>query len=103
MTNRGRWAQLKYTYYDFTGIYAFKGEKDMAYQNLRIFNQRMRMPLWVVTQIKKDPLFNSIRDETAFQQIVRDVEAKYEAVHERIRQWLEENDVVVFDSYSVRL
>jgi len=27
-------------------------------------------------------------------QIVRDVEAKYQAEHERVRQWLEENDML---------
>jgi molybdopterin converting factor small subunit len=36
----------------------------------------------------------NIRDEPEFQQIVRDVEAKYEAEHERVRQWLEENDML---------
>ena len=40
--------------------------------------------------IKNDPLFNSIRNEPEFQQIVRDVEAKYQAEHERVRKWLEE-------------
>jgi len=32
-----------------------------------------------------------------FQQIVRDVEAKYQAEHERVRQWLEENVVIRLD------
>jgi hypothetical protein len=50
------------------------------------------MPTWLVTQIKNDPFFESIRDEPEFQQIVRDVEAKHQAEHERVRQWLEEND-----------
>ena len=40
--------------------------------------------------IKRDPLFNSIRNEPEFQQIARDVEAKYQAEHERVRKWLEE-------------
>jgi len=39
-------------------------------------------------------LFDSIRDEPEFQQIVRDLEAKYQAKHERVRQWLEENDML---------
>lgn len=33
-----------------------------------------------------------MRDEPEFQQIVRDIEAKSQAEHERVRQWLEEND-----------
>jgi hypothetical protein len=40
--------------------------------------------------MKTDPLFNSIRNEPEFQQIVRYVEAKYQAEHERVRKWLEE-------------
>jgi len=44
----------------------------------------------MVTLIKYDPLFDNIRNETDFQQIVRDVEAKYQAEHERISKWLEE-------------
>jgi hypothetical protein len=48
----------------------------------------------MVRYIRNDPLFDSIRDEPDFQQIVRDVGAKYLAEHERVRQWLEENDML---------
>jgi len=88
---RGWWGYHFYNYYDLAGIYAFRGEKDKAYENLRIFNQNETEPFWMVTLIKDDPLFNSIRDESEFQQIVRDVEVKYQAEHERVRKWLEEN------------
>jgi TolB-like protein/lipoprotein NlpI len=83
-------AQTLYPYYDLAGVYAFRGDKIKSYENLRIFNQRKTESLWMVTLIKTDPLFNSMRDEPEFQQIVRDVEAKYQAEHERVRKWLEE-------------
>ena len=79
-----------YAYYDLAGVYAFMGEKDKAYKNLRIFNQIQRVPLWMSMLIKTDPLFNSIRNEPEFQQIAKDIEAKYQAEHERVRKWLEE-------------
>jgi len=82
------------TYYTFAAIYAFQGEKAKAYEYLRFLNQRQRMPQWQVANIKDDPMFDSIRDEPEFQQIVRDIEAKYQAEHERVRQWLEENDML---------
>jgi hypothetical protein len=44
----------------------------------------------LVTFIKHDPLFDSIKDEPEFQQIVTDVEAKYNTEHERVRKWLED-------------
>jgi len=89
---RERSIQL-YTYYDLAGVYAFRGEKDKAYENLRIFNQRQIIPLWMLTLIKNDPLFDSLRNEEEFQQIFRDVEAKYQAQHESVRKWLEEQDL----------
>jgi hypothetical protein len=75
-------------------VYAFRGDRVKAYENLKIFNQRKIEPLWMVILIKKDPLFNSIRNEPEFQQIVRDVEAKYQAEHERVRKWLEEQGML---------
>ena len=79
-----------YTYYEgLAGIYAFMGERDKAYKNLRIFNQIQEIPLWMSVNIKTDPLFNSIRNEPEFQQIAKDIEAKYQAEHERVRKWLE--------------
>ena len=83
-------AQKYYTYYDRAGIYAFRGEKEKAYKDLRIFNQRQQQGLWMVTLIKHDPLFDRIRNEPEFQQIIRDVEAKYQVEHERVKRWLEE-------------
>jgi molybdopterin converting factor small subunit len=40
--------------------------------------------------IKSDPLFNNIRNEPEFQQIVKDLEAKYQAEHEKVRKWMED-------------
>jgi len=44
--------------------------------------------------LKNDPLFNGIRSEPEFQKIQQSVEAKYQAEHERVRQRLEENDML---------
>ena len=88
------WAQTLYPYYDLAGVYAFRGDRVKAYENLKIFNQRKIESLWMVMLIKTDPLFDSIRNEPEFQQIVRDVEAKYQAEHERVRKWLEEQGML---------
>ena len=87
-------AQRFFSYYNLAGVYAFRGETDKAYENLRIFNQKKVMPLWMPWLIKTDPLFDRIRNEPEFQQIVRDVEAKYQAEHERVRKWLEEQGML---------
>jgi tetratricopeptide (TPR) repeat protein len=88
-------AQVGAAYYDRAGVYAFRGGRDKAYEDLRTgLNQITGLPLWMITLIKRDPLFDSIRDEPEFQQMVRDAEAMYQAEHERVRQWLEENDML---------
>jgi len=48
---------------------------------------------YYLSGIKNMPLGDNLRDDPKFQQIFRDVEAKYLAEHERVRQWLEENDM----------
>jgi TolB-like protein len=92
--NNRPFALSKQSYYELAGVYAFIGDKEKAYENLRIFNQRKSMELYRVTIIKNDPLFNSIWNEPEFQQIVRDVEGKYQADHERVRKWLEEQGML---------
>jgi len=53
-----------------------------------------QMPLWRASRIKDNPLFDSIRDKPEFKQVVRDIEATHQAEHLRVRQWLEENDML---------
>ncbi len=83
-----------YTYYNVAAVYSFLGERDKAYKYLRLMNQPQRIPMYIVKDLTHDPFFESIRDEPEFQEIVRDVEAKHQAEHERVRQWMEENEML---------
>jgi TolB-like protein len=87
-------SDILFSYYDIAGVYAFLGEKGKAYENLRIFSQKKSITRGMIILIKKDPLFDSIRNEPEFQKIVRDLESKWQAEHERVRQWLEENNML---------
>jgi tetratricopeptide (TPR) repeat protein len=88
------YAKIKGVYYDLAGIYAFTGNKAKVYQNLREWSKITVCPLWWIIYIKNDPLFNSIRNEPEFQSIVRNVESKYQAEHERVGKWLEEQGML---------
>jgi len=79
-----------WVYYDLAAVYAFREEKDKTFENLRLFSQIKIVQSWGPSLLKFDPLLDNIRNEPEFQQIVRDVDAKYQAEHERIRKWLEE-------------
>jgi TolB-like protein len=83
-----------YWSYPLAAIYACMGDKAKAYENLKIFNQNQSFTFYWVTRIKDDPFFTTIKNEPEFQKIVRDVEAKYQAEHERVRKWLEEQGKV---------
>ena len=84
----------KATYYILAAVYALLDGKSEAYHYLNEFFKTQCYPLWRVALIKNDPLFNSIREEQEFQLIVKDVKAKHQAEHERVRKWLEENDML---------
>lgn len=86
----GRLNSRTYTaQYDLAATYAFLGDYSNAYQYLDEFSKRKNYPLWWLVLAKHDPLFNSIRNEERFQKILQDMEAKYQAEHERVRMWLE--------------
>ena len=81
--------------YDLATVYAFNGEKEKAYLWLNEFNKIDKMPRWIIGLIKYDPLFNSIREESEFKEIVADVESKYNTEHERVKVWLENNNIML--------
>jgi TolB-like protein len=85
-------ASRKAAQYDLACVYAFLGDKVKAYQYLDEVNEMNYFPNWWVVFAKHDPLLESIRNEERFQKILQDMESKYQAEHERVRKWLEEND-----------
>ena len=86
--------QNVFIYNNLAAIYAFRGDKEKAYEYLRLMNQSQRFPLFAVKDINNFPLFDSIRDEPEFQKIVRDIEAKVQTEHERVGKWPEENEML---------
>ena len=86
--------QWKAAYYDIAATYAFLGDKVKAYKYLDEFNTMNFYPLWWIILAKHDRLFASIRNEERFQKILQNMEAKYQAEHERVRKWLEENNML---------
>lgn len=80
--------------YNLASIYAGRGDKGQAYENLKMFDQSQTVSLDWVTSIKNNPLFNNIKNEPEFQKIVRNIEARYQAEHERVRKWLEKQKML---------
>jgi tetratricopeptide (TPR) repeat protein len=81
-------------YYDLAATYAFLGEREKAIENLRLYRKYLMGDRWGVMYFKNDPLLNPIRQEPEFQEIARAVETAYLTEHERVRKWLEENELL---------
>ena len=77
-------------YCDMASIYSLTNQKEKAFESLRNFAKNHIFPYYRVKWIKEDPMLNSIRNEPEFQKILKDIESKYEAEHERVGIWLEE-------------
>ncbi|MFO7620555.1 MAG: tetratricopeptide repeat protein, partial [Bacteroidales bacterium] len=88
------YAQQKHAHYDLAATYAFLGEKEKAYKNLDEFNTMNFFGLMLYSFVKNDPLFASIRHEERFQKILRNMEVKNQAEHDRVQKWLEEQGVL---------
>jgi TolB-like protein len=87
-------ASMFSTYYDMAGVYALKGDKEKAYNYLRLWSKGRVCPLWWVVLVKHDPIFESIRNDNEFKQIVTDFESKYQAEHERVGKWMKEKGML---------
>ncbi|MBN1187553.1 MAG: tetratricopeptide repeat protein [Bacteroidales bacterium] len=83
--------------YDLAGVYAVKGEKQKALDNLNIFYQWMIKndnPVYYISFLRFDPEFNSIRNEPEFKKILQDSESIYQSLVDREKKWLGEQGML---------
>jgi len=91
--NGDGYAGRKFAHFDLAGAYAFLGEKDKAYAYLEEVGKVNFWGSWLVDLAKTDPLFENIRDEERFQKFLHKLEANYLAEHERVKNWLEKQEM----------
>jgi len=87
-------AHWKAAYYDLAITYAFLGNKETAYQYLDELTKGNTCQARWIYYLKYDPPLNSIRNEERFQKVLEDYQAKYQAEHERVKYWLEEQGML---------
>jgi tetratricopeptide (TPR) repeat protein len=80
--------------YDLAAAYAFSGDKENAYKLLEEFVTGEGFTLWWLSMMRFDTLFEGIRSEERFQKIVQIMQAKYQAGHELVGKWLEEQGML---------
>ena len=75
-------------------VYSVMGEKRKALDNLKMLKNRKTGYVWLVTDLKHYPCFDFIRDEPEFIEVLKDVETKYQAEHERVGKLLKEQGIM---------
>jgi hypothetical protein len=68
--------------------------KEKAYENLDKYNTKNFENAQIVMYLGWDPMFNSIREEERFQQIYRDIKAKYQREHDKLKAWMEKAGMI---------
>jgi TolB-like protein/AraC-like DNA-binding protein len=85
-------SQKFYTHFYFAAIYAIWGQKKKALEYLRMVENRETCPALMVTYLKYWPLFDNIRNEPEFTDIMNDLEAKYQNAHKYIGELIKKNE-----------
>jgi Predicted integral membrane protein len=82
-------------HYDLAGVYAFRGEKENAYEQLNLFMNTIKWKhSWIITLIQNDPLFDRLRSEPRFQAILNEIISENQAEHDRVSKWLKNQKVM---------
>jgi TolB-like protein/AraC-like DNA-binding protein/tetratricopeptide (TPR) repeat protein len=82
----GRPYGISFAYFDLAIIYALKGDREKALENLYIFSKREGMVNWF--------MFGGFKNDPEFQKIRKEIYTKSQAEHERVRKWLEANNML---------
>jgi TolB-like protein/AraC-like DNA-binding protein len=91
----GRFGTIeKRTQFDLAEMFALSGNKEKAYYYLDEVSKNQSFPWYWIMQFKYEPFFDPIRQEQRFQKILKDVETKYQAEHDRLGNWLKKQGML---------
>ena len=81
-------AQLFYAHLSLAAIYSALNEKEKALEYLLQIKKRLTISLTWIILLKESPMFDNIRREHEFADVLNDFEAKYQKDHDRIKKLL---------------
>ena len=85
------WVSAGDLHMDLAPAYAFLGHNDKTYKVLdELVEMPNSLPLEWLNRIRLNPMFDVLREEERFQDILQKMEDEYKAEHERVGKWLEE-------------
>ena len=86
----------QYRVIDMAEVYAFRNQKENAYQYLNyVLEQPVCIPYWLNWIVQFDPLLDNLRDDSEFQELALEYNSRYEQEHQKVINWMEKNDVTI--------
>jgi TolB-like protein len=83
-----------YPYLFLSQIYSLKGNQENAIQYLSKIGDSFPTEKWVIVNMEYDPLLENIRSDERFQKILIKTKSDWQKEHEKIRIWLEQNNML---------
>ena len=83
-----------YNLVTLTRAYCLRNKCDKAMECLRQINAYAPQPLWLIITTENLPGNCNFKGNPEFQRILHTLKTTWGAEHERVRQWLEENDML---------
>jgi len=85
---------LSSDYYQLAQLFLLKGEQEKAIEYLKkndfmTFNNR-----WYIENMEINPIYKNIRSDERFQKILNSMKSNWQKEHEKVRVWLEENNLL---------
>jgi len=80
--------------YDLAATYAILNEKEKAFETLEIFEKQHAIPWFFYFYMKNDPLFQSVRKEPQFQEILNRVKRKALEGQQKLKTWFAQQEVI---------
>jgi TolB-like protein/AraC-like DNA-binding protein len=85
----------QHAYFILASIYAARGEKEKAIENLRLLRRNYHAnDLQVVTLLKKFPMFDYIRNEPEFTEYLKEAESHYLEEHKNVEVLLRKEGIL---------
>ncbi|MCP4310409.1 MAG: helix-turn-helix domain-containing protein [Bacteroidetes bacterium] len=86
--------QSIYRYLSLAMYHSFKGDAVNAIKQLRLFSQEENYNYWTVLFLEIDPLVDQMKEVPEFQEILSEIESKFQDYHREIRASLEEKNLL---------
>lgn len=85
-------SQDQSSFYDLAATYAILNQKDKAFEYLRTFKKSDEISWFFYVLMKDDPLFQNIKNEAQFQQILDVVKAKATTTRDKLKTWFDQQE-----------